>query len=82
MPRCDLCFKEKSPLQAPLPKVPSLVCKGCFYEIDRIIGYLLHYGCQIMTQGQLAVKPPKPPKSLKSKSEGDKKGFNSKPPMS
>ena len=53
MPRCDLCFKEKSPLQPVLPKVPGLVCKGCFYEVDRVIGFLLHYGCEVTFQPRL-----------------------------
>ena len=71
MPRCDFCFKEKSPLQNALPKMPGNVCKGCFYEIDRVVGFLMHYGVSLITQGQLAIKPPKPPKS---KSAGPKGG--------
>lgn len=72
--RCTLCFKEKPNLVPPIPKFPAVVCKGCFYDIDRIIGYLMHYGCSILTQGQMPFKPPKPPKkepkAPKSKSEG------------
>lgn len=38
-PRCEMCFKAKqtSPAQ---PGMTVLVCRGCFYEIDRVIGFL------------------------------------------
>lgn len=66
MSRCDLCFKEKGQLQPVMPKSPAKVCKGCFYEIDRIIGFLEHYGANLQIQGDLPVarsksKPPKKP---------------------
>jgi len=67
MPRCDLCFKEKSPLQKVLPKMQAEVCKGCFYDIDRIIGFLAHYGGSILVQGEMALEAPK------RKSKGKKK---------
>jgi len=82
MPRCDLCFKEKSPLQQPLPKMPCHVCKGCFYEIDRIIGFLMHYGVTLLTQGELPFKPPKPPRKPKPKSEGTEEGKSGRIPKS
>ena len=63
MARCDMCFKEKPSLAQPLPKSPSVVCKGCFYEIDRVIGFLMHYGAAILVQGELA--PLNPPKRKK-----------------
>lgn len=63
--RCDMCFKEKSPLQAPIRGIPTLVCKGCFYEIDRVVGFLQHYGFTVSGQAALPLKPPKPPKKPK-----------------
>lgn len=82
--RCDLCFKEKSPLQSPFPQCQAKVCKGCFYEIDRIIGFLLHYGVRVaLEQAELPFNPPKPPKKSpkvpKSKSEGVKSRDNTTP---
>jgi len=65
MPRCNLCFKEKPGLQSPLPKFPAVVCKGCFYEIDRIVGFLSHYGCAVGVQGSLPESPPSPPRGSK-----------------
>lgn len=37
--RCEMCFKAKSvsPAQSGLA---VLVCRGCFYEIDRVLGFL------------------------------------------
>lgn len=55
MSRCDLCFKEKGQLQPPTPKSPAKVCKGCFYEIDRIIGFLEHYGSTFTSQGSFPI---------------------------
>ncbi|MBA7715234.1 hypothetical protein ES703_124275 [subsurface metagenome] len=66
--RCDFCFKEKAGTQPPLPKVAAKVCKGCFYEIDRVVGFLEHYGCQVMTQGTLAV-PKRKSKASKEKTQ-------------
>jgi len=63
--RCNLCFKEKTGLQPPLPKFPAVVCKGCFYEIDRVVGFLEHYGCKVGIQAGLPESPPSPPKTPK-----------------
>lgn len=71
MARCDFCFKDKSPLQPPIRGIRSQVCKACFYEIDRVLGFLNHYGYDVIGQASLPIKPPKPPrKSTKSKSRG------------
>jgi len=62
MPRCDMCFKEKASLQPPMPKFPGKVCKGCFYEIDRVVGFLDHYGFTVV--GQTAFPEPKRKKKV------------------
>ena len=80
--RCDMCFKEKPSLQPPLPKFVAMVCKGCFYEIDRVVGFLAHYGVTtVMIEPALPFKPPKPPKEQKSKSEQLKMGEDSTTPF-
>lgn len=65
MARCDLCFKEKIQLQPPIQKFPAKVCKGCFYDIDKIVGFLEHYGFEV--HGQMAL--PLKRKSRPSKQE-------------
>lgn len=40
MNRCGMCFKAKDALVPPVQGSSPVVCKGCFYEIDRVIGYL------------------------------------------
>lgn len=37
--RCEMCFKAKSVSPAQ-PGMTVLVCRGCFYEIDRVLGFL------------------------------------------
>lgn len=67
MARCEFCFKEKGSLQAPIRNFPAQVCKGCFYEIDRVVGFLAHYGFAVGGQISLPEKKsrkkslPKPP---------------------
>lgn len=39
--RCSMCFKAKELVPA-LKGGEDEVCKGCFYEIDRVLGYLEH----------------------------------------
>ncbi|MBA7712347.1 hypothetical protein ES703_121321 [subsurface metagenome] len=65
--RCDLCFKEKGQLQAIHPKCEARVCKGCWYDCDRIIGFLEHYGIGILIQGALEL-PKSKSKAKKTKS--------------
>jgi len=80
MPRCDMCFKEKTPIQPPVKGLPAGVCKGCYYEIDRVIGFLAHYGFGVSGQGALPIKPPKPPKATRSKSSPIKIKAGAEPP--
>jgi len=71
MQRCDFCFKVKATLQAPIPDFPANVCKGCYYEIDRVIGFLAHYGYG--TEANIfnppTEDPPKPPQKAPKKQE-------------
>ena len=41
--RCFMCFKSKS-IIALTRGLPPTVCKGCWYEIDRTIGFLAFHG--------------------------------------
>jgi len=75
MPRCDFCFKDKPSLEPVLPKCTAKVCKGCYYELDKSIGFLLHYGCQVLVQGTLQDVP----KRRKSKSGRKKQVSNTSP---
>jgi len=68
MARCDLCFKEKGQLQPVAPKCDARVCKGCWYDVDRIVGFLEHYGIGILVQGALDLTKPKS-KAKKTKSQ-------------
>ncbi|MBA7701093.1 hypothetical protein ES703_109824 [subsurface metagenome] len=54
--RCPLCFQVKPLIPAPVKGLPDM-CKGCFYKLDQMIGYLNFYGCNI----QLPLFPPKKP---------------------
>ncbi|MBA7714513.1 hypothetical protein ES703_123538 [subsurface metagenome] len=69
MLRCDMCFKEKASLQPPMPKFPGKVCKGCFYEIDRVVGFLEHYGVGLTIQMEMMVKKAAKRKSSPLKEE-------------
>lgn len=70
MARCGMCFKDKE-LVRPTPKSKNVVCKACWYEIDRVVGYMESLGMGFQHQlenpetpveGELdAGKPPKPP---------------------
>jgi len=62
MARCPMCFQEK-PLGPPaVPGLPEQ-CKGCFYKIDQLLGYLAFQGvvtCQDGSQkGQETAKSKK-----------------------
>lgn len=43
MSRCNLCFREKQELKPFHPNVTDQVCKSCWYELDRVVGFLEHY---------------------------------------
>jgi hypothetical protein len=59
MARCPMCFQEK-PLTPPaVPGLPEQ-CKGCFYKIDQLLGYLAFQGVVTCPQdGQETVKTKK-----------------------
>jgi len=49
--RCKMCFKEKSglqPLRIDGRGTDNHVCKGCYYEIDKIIGFLEESGLSVV----------------------------------
>jgi len=79
--RCDFCFKVKTPLEPPIRGIQARVCKGCFYDIDRVLGFLEHYGFTQIGQAAMPFKPPKPPKTTKSKSSQIKKETGGEPPV-
>lgn len=37
--RCQMCFKDK-PVTPVLPGSLAQVCRGCFVEVDRVLGFL------------------------------------------
>ncbi len=73
MALCDFCFRDKSPLQPIYPRTPVNVCKACFFQIDRVVGFLRHSGIALVAQSELSVagkelpKPPKVPKAPRKK---------------
>lgn len=85
MARCDYCFREKGALQSPIPGSlnNAQVCKGCSYEIDKVIGFLAHYGWmlgdnpptpqQVLALGQ-ETSPLKGPRRDKNKPKEENKG--------
>lgn len=58
--RCFLCFKARDTVRI-RPGMSAQVCKACFYEIDRVIGFLEHYGCQMVGPLGASVKTPLAP---------------------
>ena len=43
MARCPMCFQEKPLIPGAVSSMPEQ-CKGCFFKIDQILGYLAFYG--------------------------------------
>lgn len=74
MSRCGMCFKDKE-LTRVSPKTQNIVCKGCWYEIDRVVGYMesIDYAFQYRLQAAETVepgaKPPKPPKKPRQRAQ-------------
>ena len=50
MAQCDFCFRPKSPLQSPHPGLSCKVCKACIFQIERVVGFLNHYGAAVVVQ--------------------------------
>ncbi len=77
--RCQMCFKVKV-LTAAQQGLAVQVCKGCFYEIDRVVGFLematrTSDGQQSVmpdlgTDEALADNPPTPQKSTENAAGG------------
>lgn len=92
--RCEMCFKAKQvgPAQ---PGLSVQVCKGCFYEIDTVIGFLdmaaarqqglqstfEDLGSPVNPLEELAVldNPPTPPESTESNLNGTRPTRTRKP---
>lgn len=73
MTRCGMCFKAKD-LVPPLVGMAPVVCKGCFYEIDRVLGYLETIAVPVQPPLATDVIAPQTPHSNSSSSkEGDEK---------
>ena len=76
MAQCDFCFRDKSPLSPPLPKIRVQVCKACDYQIQRVVGFLRHSGADFIVRvdpGDVSESAPgNPPTPLKSKKKGAK----------
>lgn len=64
--RCSMCFKDKGGLMPPTQGMDGApVCKGCFYEIDRVAGFLAYHGwglMKLLPTPTVAVNPPTPQK--------------------
>ena len=77
-----MCFKDK-PLVPVAPDVSTKVCKGCWYEIDRVQGFLEMSGQYIMdvdaATGEITPLPPSFSLSY-GLSEALKGGTTEKPP--
>ena len=70
MAQCDFCFRDKHPLQPADPHISAQVCKGCAYEIAKVIGFIRHSGGTITSQRELGIDDtPPPPTSSKSRRE-------------
>ncbi|MBA7707081.1 hypothetical protein ES703_115946 [subsurface metagenome] len=67
MAYCNFCFGDKSLVLPPVKGIQAQVCKGCYYKIDQVVGFLRHYGATITVQSPLPddANPPNPPKSKK-----------------
>lgn len=78
MARCGMCFKDKD-LTRVSPKTGNIVCKGCWYEIDRVVGYMesidysFQYKLSEVQDPHLTdpngAKPPKPPSKRASRAK-------------
>lgn len=79
--RCEMCFKVKS-LGPAQPGMDSQVCKGCFYEIDRVVGFLEMMaaraeGKQWTLREPQLVNPPNPPDETPESTETPANGRKS-----
>lgn len=50
MARCPMCFQEKPLVPGAVKGMPEQ-CKGCFFKIDQILGYLAFYGVTTIPDG-------------------------------
>lgn len=62
-----MCFKAKDLIPAVKGATTALVCKGCWYDVDRIVGYLEFYGLTMTAVP--AITPPTPPTTTRRRSK-------------
>lgn len=53
-----MCFKAKDLVPAVQGTTVALVCKGCWYDVDRIVGYLEFYGLRMTAIPAITPQPP------------------------
>lgn len=51
MARCPMCFQEKPLVPVAVKELPDQ-CKGCFFKIDQILGYLAFHGVTTSPESQ------------------------------
>lgn len=79
MAQCGFCFRNKTPLQPPIPGISVVVCKACLYQIDRVLGFLQYHGAKTIVESGAPTfyTPPNPPKA---KRKARKDSVDDKPP--
>ena len=40
MARCTMCFQDKTGVSPPYPGISIGVCRGCYLQLDRVLGWL------------------------------------------
>ncbi len=70
---CKMCFKSKDtlvPIDVDGEQLDAKICKGCFYEIDKIRGWFELRGVTLTrsldSQNEVSSTPPNPPKDKKT----------------
>jgi len=68
---CRMCFKTRDTLtemEVDGHKLEAKVCKGCYYEITKITGWLSLHGVSqhLDSKNDISGTPPDPPKNKKA----------------
>ncbi len=72
--RCQMCFKDKL-VQPVLQGSQAVVCKGCWFEVDRVLGFLdlvanVQQGIQSALPMDVPTETPQPPLPFDGVTEG------------